>query len=71
MNRATLRWYEMLNAYKSVAITLATSVRAARDGHNHQDVLLSWLGPVGWLFVTDLCEMLEHETKHETKKETR
>lgn len=61
VDRATLRWYEIYNAYKSVAITLATSVKAARDGANHQDALLSWLGPAGYRFATELCAMLEDE----------
>lgn len=58
---ATLRWYEIYNAYKCIAITLATSVKAARDGANHQDVMLSWLGPVGYRFATELCAMLAVE----------
>ncbi|MBK0870345.1 phosphotransferase family protein [Saccharopolyspora sp. HNM0986] len=61
VDRATLRWYEIYNAYKSMAITLATSVKAARDGANHQDALLSWLGPAGYRFATELCAMLEEE----------
>jgi aminoglycoside phosphotransferase (APT) family kinase protein len=58
---ATLRWYEIYNAYKCVAITLATSVKAAQDGANHQDVMLSWLGPCGYRFTTELCTMLAAE----------
>jgi aminoglycoside phosphotransferase (APT) family kinase protein len=58
---ATLRWYEIFNAYKCTAITLATSVKAARDGANHQDVMLAWLGPVGYRFTTDLCTLLADE----------
>jgi aminoglycoside phosphotransferase (APT) family kinase protein len=58
---ATLRWYEIYNAYKCMAITLATSVKAARDGANHQDVMLSWLGPVGYRFATELTTMLAEE----------
>lgn len=58
---ATLRWYEIYNAYKCVAITLATSVKAAQDGANHQDVMLSWLGPCGYRFTTELCTMLADE----------
>ncbi|WP_216892815.1 phosphotransferase family protein [Nocardia alni] len=58
---ATLKWYEIYNAYKSMAITLATSVKAARDGANHQDAMLSWLAPCGYLFSTWLCTMLADE----------
>ena len=58
----TLHWYVVLNAYKCLAITLATSVKAARDGHNHQDALLAWLGPVGYRFATELCDLMERAT---------
>ena len=59
---ATLRWYEILCAWKTMAIVLATGVKAARDGHNHQDSMLSWLAPVGYRFETELCDMLSEET---------
>lgn len=62
VNRRTLHWYTVLNAYKSLAITLATSTKAARDGHNHQDAMLSWMAPVGYRFASDLCELLTKET---------
>jgi aminoglycoside phosphotransferase (APT) family kinase protein len=58
---ATLRWYEIFCAWKTMAIVLATGVRAARDGHNHQDSMLSWLAPVGYRFETELCDMLAEE----------
>jgi aminoglycoside phosphotransferase (APT) family kinase protein len=62
VNRETLHWYIVLNAMKCLAITLATSTKAARDGHNHQDAMLAWLGPVGYHFATDLCDLLEQES---------
>jgi aminoglycoside phosphotransferase (APT) family kinase protein len=55
---ATLRWYEIFCAYKCVAITLATSIRAARDQANHQSAMLSWMAPCGYRFTSDLCTML-------------
>lgn len=60
---ATLRWYEILCAWKTMAIVLQTGVRAARDAHNHQDSMLSWLAPVGYRFETELCDMLIEETQ--------
>lgn len=62
---ATLRWYEILCAWKTMAIVLATGVKAARDGHNHQDSMLTWLAPVGYRFETELCDMLAEEAKGE------
>ncbi|MDJ0490737.1 phosphotransferase family protein [Rhodococcus qingshengii] len=57
----TLRWYEIFCAYKCYAITLATSIKAARDGANHQDVMLSWMAPVGHRFATEICKMIASE----------
>ncbi|MTD12528.1 phosphotransferase [Nakamurella sp. YIM 132087] len=57
----TLRWYVVLNAWKCLAITLASSAKAARDAQNHQDALLAWMSPVGYHFATDLCALIEKE----------
>lgn len=54
----TLLWYEIYCAWKCFNITLATSIKAARDGANHQDVLLSWMAPAGYRFATELAEMI-------------
>ena len=62
VNPETLRWYEIFCAYKCMAITLATSTKAARDGHNHQGAMLSWLAPVGYRFASELCDMLQVES---------
>jgi aminoglycoside phosphotransferase (APT) family kinase protein len=63
VNHETLRWYEIYCAFKCYTITLATSIKAARDGANHQDVLLSWMAPVGYRFATELCSMIREEVK--------
>lgn len=54
----TLRYYEVLNAWKSVVHTFATCVRVATEGNNHQDVLLSWLASVGHVFVSEIAGLL-------------
>lgn len=59
VNRKALRFYEVLRAYMSVAATLATCPSVAAKGHNHQDVLLSWLAPCGYIFIAQLCDLLE------------
>lgn len=56
---ASLHYYEVLCAFKSTVATLASSVRAAADRHNHQDVLLSWLASCGYVFVAELCDLIE------------
>jgi aminoglycoside phosphotransferase (APT) family kinase protein len=54
----TLRYYEILNAWKSVVHTFATCVRVAKEGNNHQDILLSWLASVGHVFVAEIAGCL-------------
>jgi aminoglycoside phosphotransferase (APT) family kinase protein len=58
INPETLRYYEVLNAWKSVVHTFATSVRVAKEGNNHQDILLSWLASVGHVFVAEIVGYL-------------
>lgn len=55
----SLHYYEVLCAFKSLVATLASSVRAARDSHSHQDVLLSWLASCGYIFAADICDLIE------------
>jgi aminoglycoside phosphotransferase (APT) family kinase protein len=58
----TLRYYQVLNAWKSVVHTFATCVRAAQEGNNHQDILLSWLASVGHVFVAEIVDILGGRT---------
>lgn len=58
VDRITLHYYEVLNAWKSVVHTFATCLRVAQAGNNHQDVLLSWLAPVGHLILADIADKL-------------
>jgi aminoglycoside phosphotransferase (APT) family kinase protein len=54
----TLHYYEVLNAWKSVVHTFATCVRVAKEGNNHEDILLSWLASVGHVFVSEIVAYL-------------
>jgi aminoglycoside phosphotransferase (APT) family kinase protein len=58
---ATLRFYEILNFFKLVAITHASSARVALEGLTHQDVLLSFVVPQGHCVASDLCRYLREE----------
>ncbi|MGE0487091.1 MAG: phosphotransferase family protein [Gammaproteobacteria bacterium] len=40
---ATVRYYEILGAWKCVIINNATACCAAREGQSHQDLMLTWL----------------------------
>ncbi len=57
----TLRFYEIFSAYKCVVIILGTGLKIARDHHNHQDALLTWLAAVGHIFHHELCRLLRRE----------
>lgn len=54
----TLHFYEVLNAWKSVVHTFATCLRAGAAGNNHQDILLSWLAPVGHILINEIVTSL-------------
>jgi aminoglycoside phosphotransferase (APT) family kinase protein len=53
-----LRWYEVLNAYKSAVMTYSQSIRAAMESSNHQDLVLSWLGGVGGVFMNQMIKLM-------------
>ena len=58
INRKTLHYYEVLNAWKCYIIVAALGVRTAQSQHNHQDVLLTFLAAAGPMFIDDLCGLL-------------
>jgi aminoglycoside phosphotransferase (APT) family kinase protein len=53
-----LRYYEILNAYKSAVMTYSQSIRAAMESSNHQDLVLSWLGGVGGVFMNQMIKLI-------------
>lgn len=61
VNRRTLAFYELLSAYKCAVMNLGTGYSASIRGHNHQDVLLSFLSPVGHVFLTEIARIIEQE----------
>lgn len=61
VDRRTLRFYEVLAAYKCIVIVLGTGLRSARDHHNHQDVLLTYLSVAGHIFHAEICDLLQAE----------
>ena len=63
IDRDTLHFYEVLNAWKSVVHTFATCQRAAAAGNNHKDILLSWLTPVGHILVNEIVTYLSGRTR--------
>ena len=61
VNRRTLAFYEALANYKCAVMNLASGPSAAVRGHNHQDVLLSWIGPVGHTNIADMTRIIAEE----------
>ena len=64
VDRTILHFYEVLGAYKCATQLLASSLSAADRQHNHQDLLLAWLVPLGHTFLSDMARLiLEGEGK--------
>jgi aminoglycoside phosphotransferase (APT) family kinase protein len=55
----TLKYYNLLSNYKSVAICLATGCRAPLNGKTHQDVLVAWLAGISYMLLDQLRTQLE------------
>jgi aminoglycoside phosphotransferase (APT) family kinase protein len=58
INRKTLHYFKVFNDWKSYILVSALGMRAAREQHNHQDVLLTFLAATGPMFVADLAKLL-------------
>ncbi len=53
-----LHYYEVLNAYKCAVIDLGQAMRAATESNNHQDIILTWLGSAGAVFLEQLVMLI-------------
>ena len=56
----TLYFYDVFNAWKCGVIDLSSCLTAARDGNNHQDVLLSWLATSAPIVLDHLTRLLQN-----------
>ena len=54
-----LHFYQVLCLYKCSVICLGSGLRAAHEAHNHQDALMSWLAPAGYVFINELIDVIE------------
>jgi len=54
-----LRYYEILNAYKCAVMDLGQAIRAAQESNNHQDLVLTWLGSAGSVFLDQMVKLIE------------
>ncbi len=63
IDSATLHYFEVLNAYKCAVLDLGSALRAAAHSNNHQDLVLTWLGSAGAVFLAQLVKLIrEAET---------
>jgi aminoglycoside phosphotransferase (APT) family kinase protein len=53
-----LRYYEVLNAYKCAVMDLSQAIRAAKESNNHQDLVLTWLGSAGAVFLNQIIQLI-------------
>lgn len=58
VNSETLKFYEVLNAWKAVIIDLSSGLAAARDGNNHQNILLTWLAASAHIEIEHIAKLL-------------
>ncbi|MCK9285354.1 MAG: phosphotransferase family protein [Rhodocyclaceae bacterium] len=55
----TLKYYDIFGKYKSVVICMASAFRVPRNGKSHQDIVVAWLGGIGYLLLDELRTQLE------------
>ena len=58
INLDTIRYYEILNAWKCIIINNASACRAARESHSHQDLVLTWMAFGSAVFMAEIDELL-------------
>ena len=54
-----LRYYKVLNTWKTAVMSLVTSYRTSSGGKTHQDILVAWCIGIGAKFTEQLAETLE------------
>ena len=59
INPQTLYFYQVLCLYKCTVICLGSGLRSAHEAHNHQDALMSWLTPAGYVFMNELIDVMD------------
>ncbi|WP_018990670.1 phosphotransferase family protein [Aromatoleum toluclasticum] len=59
IDRKTVDFYRVFNAYKLATLALGTTYRAARGAKTHQDVVLTYLIGVGYTILEELRALLE------------
>ncbi|GAB3369755.1 phosphotransferase family protein [Spongiibacter taiwanensis] len=61
---AALRYYEIMNAWKCAIMDLSSAVIAGQRANNHQDLLITWLGAAGSVFLAQIGKLIGEEVNH-------
>ena len=61
VDRERLRYFTVFNNWKSYILVGVLGMRAAKEAHNHQDVLLTFLAATAPQFVAELARLLAPE----------
>lgn len=61
INLDTIRYYEILNAWKCIIINNGTACRAARESQSHQDMVLTWVAFSSAVFMDQIGQLLRHQ----------
>lgn len=54
-----LHYYEVLNAWKCAVMDLGSALTAAKNRNNHQDLLITWLGSAGAVFLDQIQKLIK------------
>nr|WP_314434158.1 phosphotransferase family protein [uncultured Brevundimonas sp.] len=54
-----IAYYDVFSAWKAAVVVRASAVRAAHEGHNHQDLLLAWLATGTGNHLRELADIMD------------
>jgi aminoglycoside phosphotransferase (APT) family kinase protein len=61
IERETLRYYEVLGAWKCAVMQLGPGVRVPLEGNSHQDLVLTWLASAGSVLLEDIVALVRRK----------
>ena len=54
-----LKYYEVMNAWKCALMGCSSAVMAAKNGNNHQDLLITWLASAGGVHMSHMIDLMK------------
>jgi aminoglycoside phosphotransferase (APT) family kinase protein len=57
----TLRYYEVLGAWKCAVMQLGPGIRVPLEGNSHQDLVLTWLASAGSVLLEDIVALVRRK----------